>query len=125
MTMPDSGADPFAALMLAPTLDRAAVKRAYFAALQRHPPQTDPDGFRRVRDAYEALASPEGLARAFAHRPIDFTAELRRWDERFAARIEAAVRAHATAQVRAAALRRFVDELSGRTLGEVVGDGRR
>jgi len=114
-----SSGDPFAALDLAPTLDLAQVKRAYFAALQRHPPHADPDGFRRVRDAYETLSSPEALAQAFAHRPIDFEAELRRWDEQFAARVEAAAQARAAAHRTGEAVRRFVDDLSARTLAEI------
>ena len=35
---------PFAVLGIAPTLDLGAVKRAYFAALPRHPPHADPAG---------------------------------------------------------------------------------
>ncbi len=56
--------DPFAVLGIAPTLDLGAVKRAYFAALPRHPPHADPAGFARLRAAYDALQSPEraGLA---------------------------------------------------------------
>src|SRR5439155_9465721 len=46
---------PFQVLGIAPTLDLGAVKRAYFAALTRHPPHADPEGFRRLRAAYEPL----------------------------------------------------------------------
>ncbi|MCK6554376.1 hypothetical protein L6Q96_07295 [Candidatus Binatia bacterium] len=112
--------DPFAALDLVPTLDLAQVKRAYFAALQRHPPHTDPAGFRRVRDAYEALSSPAALARAFANRPMDFEAELHRWDQRFAARIATAVQTQAKIHGRADATRRFVESLSTRTLAQIA-----
>jgi curved DNA-binding protein CbpA len=58
-------ADPFAVLGVAPTLDAAAVKRAYFTALARHPPHQDAEGFQRVRGAYEALSSPGALAAAY------------------------------------------------------------
>lgn len=61
--------DPFAVLGLAPTLDAAMVKRAYFAALARHPPHADPEGFRRIRAAYEALRG-EGLRAAHLRAPI-------------------------------------------------------
>ncbi len=98
----------------------AQVKRAYFAALQRHPPHADPDGFRRVRDAYEALSSPEALALAFAHRPIDFEAELRRWDEQFAPRAEAAAHAQVASHQSVEAARRLVEDLSARTLREIA-----
>ena len=63
--------DPFALLGLEPTLDAAAVKRAYFAALARHPPHQDAEGFQRVRVAYEALSSPGGLAAAYLASPMD------------------------------------------------------
>lgn len=51
----------FATLGIAPTPQRDAVKRAYFAALQKHPPQRDPAGFQRVRAAYERLLAPGAL----------------------------------------------------------------
>jgi curved DNA-binding protein CbpA len=63
--------DPFALLGLEPTLDAAAVKRAYFAALARHPPHQDAEGFQRVRGAYEALSSPGGLAAAYLASPMN------------------------------------------------------
>lgn len=43
--------------------DRAAIKRAYRAALAEHPPDRDPDGFRQVREAYELLVDPAERAR--------------------------------------------------------------
>jgi hypothetical protein len=54
--------DPFVVLAIAPTADAAQVKRAYFAALKRHPPHADPAGFRRVRAAYDRLSAPGALA---------------------------------------------------------------
>lgn len=75
---------PFEALGLAPTLDPGGVKRAWFAALARHPPHADVEGFRRVRAAYEELTRPGGLAAAFMSHPPDFDAEL----ARLAARVE-------------------------------------
>jgi hypothetical protein len=55
--------DPFDdarhALSLAPgEEDAAAIKRAYRRAVLAHPPDTDPEGFRRIRDAYELLRDP-------------------------------------------------------------------
>lgn len=38
--------------------DPAAVRRAYARQLKAHRPDRDPEGFRRVRDAYEALTGP-------------------------------------------------------------------
>ena len=68
-------ASPFAVLGIAPTRDRATIKRAYFGLLPRHPPHSDPEGFRRLRGAYETLLGPE-LLEAWARAPVDIEAEL-------------------------------------------------
>jgi curved DNA-binding protein CbpA len=47
--------NPFELLGLAPTDDVRAIKRAWFEALPKHPPHSDPEGFRALRDAYEGL----------------------------------------------------------------------
>ncbi len=39
------------------TTDARALRRAYLRALKLHPPERDPEGFRRVRDAFEVLSS--------------------------------------------------------------------
>jgi curved DNA-binding protein CbpA len=39
-------------------LEPARIKQAYRTALRQHPPDRDPDGFRRVRRAYETLSNP-------------------------------------------------------------------
>ena len=45
-------------LGIAPTSDEAVIKQAYAARIREHRPDRDPEGFRRVRAAYEeALAS--------------------------------------------------------------------
>ena len=74
---------PFAALEIAPTLDLGAVKRAYFAALQKHPPHSDPPGFKRLRAAYECLNTPERLATAFLEEPLDTEATRQAYRQRF------------------------------------------
>jgi curved DNA-binding protein CbpA len=50
--------DARAALGVGALADRAAVKAAYRAGVQEHPPDRDPEGFRRVREAYELLSDP-------------------------------------------------------------------
>jgi curved DNA-binding protein CbpA len=50
--------------------DAAAVKKAYRRAVVQHPPDTDPDGFRRVRDAYELLCDPWKHAEDLLLRPL-------------------------------------------------------
>jgi hypothetical protein len=85
-----TAANPFASLGIAPTLDTAAVKRAYFQQLARHPPHQDPEGFRRLRSDYETLGSPGGLAAAYLAAPLDLDAEAARYCERFDAALAAA-----------------------------------
>lgn len=43
--------------------DGDTVRRAYRRAVRQHPPDRDPEGFRRVRAAYERLGDPERGAR--------------------------------------------------------------
>jgi DnaJ domain len=50
--------------------DAAAIKRAYRRTVLQHPPDTDPDGFRRVRDAYELLRDPWARAEDLLTRPL-------------------------------------------------------
>jgi hypothetical protein len=57
MTREDPHLSPFGILGIEPTLDVAAIKRAYFALLTKHPPHQDQEGFKRIRGAYEALGN--------------------------------------------------------------------
>ncbi len=50
--------DPFSVLGVDVQADEAAVRDAYRAALRFHPPERDPEGFKRLRAAYEALRDP-------------------------------------------------------------------
>lgn len=77
--MSDRPDDPFAVLGLAPTLDVGAIRTAYFRALREHPPERDPEGFRRVRAAYDAVATREGAARMWLASPPDLAAEASRF----------------------------------------------
>jgi hypothetical protein len=51
--------NPFTVLGLEETADDEAVRAAYLAAVRRSPPDRDPEGFRRIREAYEALRDHE------------------------------------------------------------------
>jgi curved DNA-binding protein CbpA len=51
--------NPFAVLGIDPTADDEAVRAAYLAAVRRSPPDRDPEGFRRIREAYEAVRDGE------------------------------------------------------------------
>ena len=70
MSITDTFARARAELGLAAESDPAAIKRAYRAALLAHPPDTDPDAFRRVRDAYELLKDPGAHASELLDAPL-------------------------------------------------------
>ena len=53
-------ANPYDVLGVARTASEAELKRAYFALVRAHPPERDPDTFKRVRAAYERLRDPAG-----------------------------------------------------------------
>ena len=108
---------PFAVLGLAPAADAAQVKRAWFALLAKHPPHSDPQGFRRLRAAYEAVSSPAGLAQARATAAPDVAAELLRWETRFAAALAAARAAEGEGSPDA---QRFVEAVSKLRLAEAL-----
>jgi len=103
---------PFALLGIAPTLDPAAVKRAYFEALARHPPHQDPEGFQRVRGAYEALTRPGALAAAYLTSPLDVRSLAGQARERFDAALEKASAAVLAARTDEEAVARFVERCS-------------
>jgi len=112
--------DPFEALGITPTLDLAQVKRAYFALLQKHAPHADPEGFRRIRAAYEALTAPGALGLAYATAPIAAAEELERWRQRWDAAIQQALVHHHETAARAAAIEAFVATASRMTLGSAT-----
>ncbi len=51
--------DPFVVLGLDETANDAMIRDAYIAAIRVSPPDRDPVGFSRIRDAYEQLRDPE------------------------------------------------------------------
>lgn len=51
--------NPFTILGVEETADDEAVRAAYLRALRRCPPDRDPEGFRRIREAYEAVRDTE------------------------------------------------------------------
>ncbi len=70
--------DPFAILGLDENADDAAVRAAYLQALRTSPPDRDPEGFRRIRAAYEALRDAESRMdlRLFGPAPLTNLDEL-------------------------------------------------
>ena len=111
---------PFRVLGIAPTLDLGAVKRAYFAALAKHPPHADPDGFRRLRAAYEPLLTAEGLRAAFVLAPPDLPAELARYRARYDETLAATAAACTDAAAAADTGVRFKQAVMQMTLAEAM-----
>lgn len=56
--------DPYAALGLGPTATLDEIKGAYFTLVRAHPPERDPEAFKRIRAAYERLRTAEGRLEA-------------------------------------------------------------
>ena len=50
--------DPYEVLGVAQDADARAVKAAYFALVREFPPETHPEDFQRLREAYELLSDP-------------------------------------------------------------------
>jgi hypothetical protein len=111
---------PFALLGIAPTLDPAVVKRAYFEALVRHPPHQDPEGFHRVRGAYEALTRPGALAAAYLNSPVDVRGLAEQAHERFDAALQRASEAALAARTEEEAVARFVERCSRMSWDEAL-----
>ncbi len=54
--------DPYAVLELPRTATAADIKKAYFALVRAHPPEREPEAFKRIRAAYERLRDEESRA---------------------------------------------------------------
>ncbi|HEX2678912.1 MAG TPA: hypothetical protein VHM19_19810 [Polyangiales bacterium] len=52
-----------------PGQDAATVRRAYLRKLKQHPPERDPEGFKRLRDAYEQLQHGTSFMRVLPETP--------------------------------------------------------
>ena len=57
--MTQAYSDPYAVLGLPRTATAAEIKQAYFALVRAHPPEREPEAFKRIRAAYERLRDPE------------------------------------------------------------------
>jgi curved DNA-binding protein CbpA len=49
---------PFALLDIQPGADGETIKQAYFKLVRAHPPEREPDTFKRIRAAYDQLRDP-------------------------------------------------------------------
>src|SRR5437762_13014412 len=60
---PDGRAiDPYVTLEVDPQATVAEVRLAYLQKVREHPPERDPEGFKRIRESYELLRSPRKRA---------------------------------------------------------------
>ena len=110
--------EQFSTLGIEPTSDLAAVKAAYFARLKVHSPQRDPEGFRRLRAAYEALRAPGALAVACA--ACSGRDVVARYSMRFDAKLAEATREALAMRAGRERARLFVDTVSPLTLDEAT-----
>lgn len=54
---------PYQILGVDRNASEAQIKAAYFAKVRQHPPERDPEGFKRIRAAYEQLRSGDERAK--------------------------------------------------------------
>ena len=111
---------PWTVLGIEPTLLSATVRRAYFALLEQHGPQQDPQGFARLRQAYERLTDPDSLAAAYLAVPVDLAAELTRFEARYGQSVVSAAQQVADRQHEAVVKERFVEHFSRRSFLELA-----
>ncbi len=50
--------NPYQVMGLTPTATGEEIRRVYFELVREHPPEWDPDEFKRIRAAYEILRDP-------------------------------------------------------------------
>jgi hypothetical protein len=69
--------DPFEILKLPRDANETEIRARYLDLVKKFPPETDPDKFREVRAAYEAIKDPLAIARRLLIPPGD---EIPEWD---------------------------------------------
>jgi curved DNA-binding protein CbpA len=57
--MTDPYENPYVVLGLTRTATLDDIKQAYFLQVRQHPPEREPDAFKRIRAAYDQLKTPE------------------------------------------------------------------
>lgn len=51
--------DPYKVLGIDRDAPQGEIRKAYFQLVREHPPETDPEGFKQIREAYERLKSED------------------------------------------------------------------
>jgi len=67
--------------------DERAVKKAYFALVRKYPPETHPEEFKRIREAYEVLSNP------VSRKDYDSIDQYDQYGEQISAQLKAGVEA--------------------------------
>lgn len=111
MIREDPDQSPFGILGIKPTLDVAAIKRAYFALLPKYPPHQDQEGFKRVRGAYEALGNFGDVVSLVLRHAPDVTTLLPSYRERHDTALAHAKTSAATLAEKTSASTRFTQEI--------------
>lgn len=57
--MTGASENPYAVLGLSRTATLDEIKQAYFTQVRQHPPEREPEAFKRIRAAYDQLKTPE------------------------------------------------------------------
>ncbi|MCL2400007.1 MAG: tetratricopeptide repeat protein [Defluviitaleaceae bacterium] len=73
--------DNWTILNISPTDDREAIKRAYMMLLPKHNPEDDPEGFSRLRNAYEQVLKELDLKQKEAKEETPLTLFLQRLEQ--------------------------------------------
>ena len=67
--------------------DERAIKKAYFALVRKYPPETHPEEFKKIREAYEVLSNPQ------SRKDYDAVDQFDQYGEEIKARLQAATEA--------------------------------
>ncbi|MBI3974063.1 MAG: J domain-containing protein [Chloroflexi bacterium] len=100
-----NGPDPYAVLGVSREASSTEVRLAYLQKVREHSPERDPEGFKRIRAAYELLRSPRKRAEL----------QLLEFDQAAAGLDEEALREVTPPSIPA----RFVDDLIAAALAEI------
>jgi DnaJ-class molecular chaperone len=78
MSSSEPPTDPFAILDVDPAATTEEISAAYYEGIRQHPPDRDPEGFKRIRAAYEVLKDEESRARLrlFGPEPLESLGDL-------------------------------------------------
>lgn len=79
--------DLYQVLGIDKSADERAIKKAYFALVRKYPPETHPEEFKKIREAYEVLSNPT------SRKDYDSVAEYDKYGEEISIRLKAGMEA--------------------------------